>query len=171
VASNGLLDGDGCLHHTTANIQHQLDSNHGPRVGYQKQLPTSYQNYHQGCTTSHITGSGPWLGGGLGRGRKMSGAGGGTNSLSNSRSAAGGGEGISGGNGTVRHRFDAGERDLNGALPSTNDIGGGQASDQSDESLVQPPRWQRLLVKTISCMLTSLLTVWAGRAASLIPCF
>jgi hypothetical protein len=36
------------------------------------------------------------------------------------------------------------------------------------ERVEMQPRWQRLLVKTISCMVTSLLTVWAGKATLLI---
>jgi hypothetical protein len=39
-----------------------------------------------------------------------------------------------------------------------------QSECESLEQALQP-RWQRLLVKTISCMLTCLLTVWAGKPA------
>ncbi len=37
--------------------------------------------------------------------------------------------------------------------------------EQVGERVEMQPRWQRLLVKTISCMVTSLLTVWAGKSA------
>jgi hypothetical protein len=36
------------------------------------------------------------------------------------------------------------------------------------ERVEMQPRWQRLLVKTISCMVTSLLTVWAGKSTQFI---
>jgi hypothetical protein len=40
--------------------------------------------------------------------------------------------------------------------------------EQVGERVEMQPRWQRLLVKTISCMVTSLLTVWAGKSTQFI---
>ena len=131
----GLLDG-GCMHHTTSLQQQQQDNQSS-----NQQQHGSYSHHHQGCATSRASGSdpygvGPWYGG-LGRGRKMA---------------------NSGGSESVRPRLVVDDAAASEPL----------SRDQSGDSVVQqqqpPPQWQRLMVKTISCMLTSLLTVWAGRA-------
>jgi len=153
LEAGGLELETGCIYHTTTSPDNQSDHHHEPGGG-----PPNPGHY-PGCTSQD-----QWHAGGadiyghrfgLGRGRKLANSG---------IIAAGSSEARLSGAGAGRSVPPPG----NGQSADGTELGltngeRARAEPVADRLEVQP-RWQRLLVKTISCMVTSLLTIWAGRS-------